>query len=802
MRRISGVDINGWRDFAARDWDIEEPDVRLDVAKLIDGGRGSVAVKQNSGAWIAGPQAFIAPHGRGPGWGELGDPARRVALAPLLGDLTAEWSPTGKDIYRAAIAALARSAEDIIVAVPDVAEFDEAAQFRRLSIFHRDTRKIRLLWQPVAAFLHALDSRAIPPDAEDALFCFLIHSGEGLELQTLRLRRDAEHRHHLAPERDGYGSRVLGPVGLKNLLARVEAKLRDAHPEVREGSCDKSTLGLQLLLGDDPVPTEILRLNNGNWIEVVPPSLTEADVFASDDFISGLDFGTAEPIAATFLLTPLTERFAAVLAARLQALLPNLTRLGWDAVARGTLRAGRLIERGLPHYFDRLTPISLAVMKRDEPQFDDLIGSKATLPANKEYVSPPYRDLKWLAGKKDIEFYVLKGDNEVRFWKVSLDEAPDSDVAVELRLRQTPGQSWARLSLTSSEWEPLQRAPIMLDWSTLAPLDASAEEILEKLRTPPPTIPLRIVEAPSMDFWDGTSRIESLNALLAQMRRTGTYDLKALARMLSRSLRDPTTRQLVRPVGTDGDLPEGLSPQAVADLDKALEQCFHRLLAASRQALLDNGPLRCVTWIFTRCPDNIQDMIVNTLEAELAGQGSPLLRPASARKVLIQGAGRSVTGVQRIRRVLESLVSRPANADTMNACAMILSRRAEAPQALTGRLVERIVGLASRELLALTERRAFNVRFKYALSAIAGLFRYREIEPYALLAARDPAAQRLSERLDRAAAKLARQRGRVSRIDEKLVLVSSIRELLEGGGDPAILVRIEDLDEDGGEVEE
>jgi hypothetical protein len=203
MRRISGVDINGWRDFAARDWDIEEPDVRLDVAKIIDGGFGTVAVEQSSAAWIAGPQAFIAPHGRGPGWGELGDPARRVALAPLLDDRTAEWSPTANDIYRAAVGALARGAEDIIIAVPDIPEFDEAAQFRRLSIFHRDTRKVRLLWQPVAAFLHALDSRAIPPDAEDALFCFLIHSGEGLELQTLRLRRDAEHRDHLAPERDG-----------------------------------------------------------------------------------------------------------------------------------------------------------------------------------------------------------------------------------------------------------------------------------------------------------------------------------------------------------------------------------------------------------------------------------------------------------------------------------------------------------------------------------------------------------------------------------------------------------------------
>jgi hypothetical protein len=802
MRRISGVDINGWRDTAARDWDSEEPEVRRHVAKIINGGIGTVAVKLNSGDWIAGPQASIAPHGRGQGWGELGDPARRVALAPLLDDPHAEHTPEGKQIYRAAVSALARSAEDIILSVPDIPDFDEAAQFRRLSIFHRDTRKIRLLWRPVAAFLHALESREIPPDAEGALFCFLIHSSEGLELQTLRLRRDSEHPNHLAPERDDYGKQFLREVGLKSLLSRADVNVLKANPMLNEGSCEKSTLGQQLLFGSGSATTEIVRLNNGNWIEAFPPSLTEDDVFSRTDFQSGIDFGTSDPITATFLLTPLAEPFACALATRLQVFFPKVVRLDWDGVARGTLIAGRLIERGLPHYFDRLTPIGLAVMKRDEPQFDDLIGSEATLPANKEYVSPPYRNLKWLAGKKDIEFYVLKGDNEIRFWKVTLSDAPKTDVEVELRIRQTPGQSWAKLSLTSPEWEPLQRAPIMLDWTTLAPLDASPEDILEKLRTPPPTIPIRIVEAPSIDFWVGTDRIKGLNAQLAQMRRTGRYDLDALAPMLSQSQRDSATQRLVRPVGTDGELPNELPQQVVDDLTSALDQAFRLISAAPRQPLKINAPARCLTWTFTRCPESIQDMIVDALDADLTGRKHPLLVPRAARKVLIQGAGRSVTGDRRIRRVLLSLASRLANADTMNAFAMILSRRAEAPNALTGRLVEDIVRLASSELVALTKKLSFNIRFKYALSAIAGLFRYREIEPYALLAARDPAAQRLRDSLDLTAHILGRQRGRLLRIDEKLGLISSIRDLLDGGGDPAILVRIEDLDDDGAEAEE
>ncbi|MBR1214610.1 hypothetical protein [Bradyrhizobium sp. JYMT SZCCT0180] len=796
MRRVSGADINGWRDIAARDWNVEEPDVRLEAARIVDGGLGTVAVKQSSGDWIGGPQALLAPHGRGLGWGELGTSERRVSLAPLLDDLRSGNSRAVDEIYGATVNALARFADDVILCVPDVQEFDEAAQFRTLSIFRRDRRQIRLLWKPVAVFLHALDCHAIPPNADGAVFRFLIHSGEGIELQTLRLRRDSEHPDHVAPERDGYGLKILRNLGLKQLADRAHASVVEANPLLNEGFCEKSTLGLRLICGNSKAgDVEILRLNNGNWIDIVAPEIAEGELFPNTDF-KDLDFGTSETISSTFLLTPLAPAFASVLSSRLQAFFPNVALLDWEAAARGCLCAGRLIEKGLPHYFDRLTPISLAVMKRDEPQFDDLIGSNATLPANREYVSPPYRNLKWIAGKRDIEFYVLKGDDEVRFWSVHLNEAPKTDVAVELRIRQTPGQSWAKLSLTSLEWEPLQRAPIFLDWTALDPINALPKEILEKLRTPPPTIPIRIVESPSMEFWTGSDRLKGLNSVLAQMHRAADYDPTVLAPLLSRTQRDPTTHVLVRPVGTDGTLPNELSEQTKGHLVTALERCTKQIFDVSRRPLSDNGPIRCLTWTFTLCPEDIQDMVVEALEADLNRGGHPLLRPRSARKVLIQGAGRAVTGVSRLRRVLHSLVSRPANADTMNALSMILARREEAPRALTAALVEKIVGLASNELVHLTEKLSFQTRFRNALSATAALFRYREVEPFALLAGRDAPAQELRDNLEKAQAILLHYRNRVPRFDEKLDLVSSIRDFLDGSGDPAILVRIEDLGDD------
>ena len=46
MRRIAGVDINGWKDMGARDWSPGEEDAEKGKVFIIDGGVGSVAVKQ------------------------------------------------------------------------------------------------------------------------------------------------------------------------------------------------------------------------------------------------------------------------------------------------------------------------------------------------------------------------------------------------------------------------------------------------------------------------------------------------------------------------------------------------------------------------------------------------------------------------------------------------------------------------------------------------------------------------------------------------------------------------------------
>ena len=125
---------------------------------------------------------------------------------------------------------------------------------------------------------------------------------------------------------------------------------------------------------------------------------------------------------------------------------------------------------------------------------------------------------------------------------------------------------------------------------------------------------------------------------------------------------------------------------------------------------------------------------------------------------------------------------------------MVMSRREEAPYALTEDMVGAIAMQLADELLRLTQTLSFQVRFRNALSALAGLFRYREIERYALLASRDHVAQQLLYRIEQVEHLLGAKPQSIPSCQQKLGLIASIKDYLNGGGDPNILIRIENMD--------
>jgi hypothetical protein len=795
-RRITGLDLSGRFDVAARDWSPEEPTLRLDPPRTVDGGVAADVVAiggETRRRLIAGPQATFAPHGRGQGWGTIGAADRRRALCVAIDRL-------GEDVdnataVRAAVDALARGATDVVLAVPDLTDFGEAAQRLMLDAASAPRRRARLLWRPVAAFLDLLATGELPVERSGARYRFLVHGPHGLEDQSLTLRDDPEDAGHRAPLREGPGRLVAPQTGLDALFAAASERVRAANPGIDWRRCESSRLGPRLVVGAaEPGETEVLRLHNATWVEALAPSLAPADLALTTTRLPPPD----RPVAASFLVTPLAAPFADALAAAASRDLGDVRVAPAATVARGALRAGRLIEFGRPHYFDRLEPIAIAISRRDGPDFESLIGPDAVVPANREYISPDLDDFVWGRGKTDAEFYVLKGDAEMRHWEVTHPEAPERDAPVTLRLRQTPGQSWARLSVTSRGWAPLERSPIDLDWEALTPLAMTRDEVLEKLRTPPPTIPELIVERSHIALWHGANWAGD-----GAVRHLRTLGRPATAhewsRLLRRSRREPMSREKFWLVGTDGSLPAGLGEADADALDQALAGFAADLLAAtSRRHPANNDLTLALTWCFARCPEAIQDRLVVALEAHLANRVDSVLAPSHAIRVVTQGAGRAVTGSERLRRLLRVIAQRPVTNDTINALAMILTRREEAPAALSRDLVDHFAVTLGRELHLQVARRSFALKFRNTLSAIAGLFRWRVREPYALLAEREQIAADLRATLDRTEQMLSTPAYRhVRQVEQKRDQIHKIIEFLDGRGDPDILRIIEQDDEEG-----
>ncbi len=794
-RRIVGLDLNGRFDLAARDWGEDDEDSGDRPIRILQGGTAAAVVHTMAHRRVAGPQAALAPHGRGRGWGDIGDPGRRRPLSGAI-DRGAGTEDDANDL-RAAVDALARGADEVVAAVPDLLGFAEAAQGAMIAALRARRRQARLLWRPVAAFLDLLAEGEIGPQDEGLRFRLLIHAGGGIEDQILTLRQDTGHPGHFAPQRDGPGQLCASQVGLDALFDRAQRLVVAANIGIDWSRCDASRLGPALVTGAaESGQTEVLRAWNGNWEVATAPALAPEALGLAGLYLPA----PAAPITVTFLVTPLASALAAALAGAVEGAAGPVVLAGPETVARGCLHAGRLIARGLPHYFDRLEPIAIAVMHSDRPAWEHLIPPDAVVPANREHVSPELGGFEWRKRKAELDFYVLKGEGEVRHWTVFRPPGPSRTVPVALRIRQTPGQSWARLTVGAQDWETLARSPVLLDWESLTPLPETPEEVLERLRNAPPTIPERVVEDAHIDLWLGSiwageGEAGQLAAAEALGRTKGPDDW---AKAIGRQRRHPDApRERLRPVGTDGDLPPGLPPEMRDGFRAALDRMAAGLCAATlRDPPRDNSLLKALTWSFTACPGPAQEAILRALEALAAGRHHPLLVPSHASRVLHQGSGRAIGGAARLARLFTYLEQAPLNTDTINALAMALSRRQEAPEALTRAQVDHLLSRLGEELIDRIRRHDLKVRFRNTILAIAALFRWRLREPFALLAEPrgghppDPAAIALREKLLEAQVLLEDPHRHVAQREDKVAVVKAILLHLDGRGDPGILDRM------------
>lgn len=793
VRRWIGLDLNGWRDFAARDWSLEEdePSDGDEDVYLVDGGGGSVTVRLEDGSWVGGPQAALAPHGRGGGWGAIGDRSRRMSVRKLMDDLKSggdSWANAAMPAA-AVVKALSPGAQEAMLAVPDIASFDEAVRGRLLAMMRKHVRMRAQLTPRSVALFHDVTH----PDWKAGLKVrLIIHDRDGLEVQHLTLCNADGFKGHTAPERLGYGVLTSRSCGLNELEARVETQVRSANPSLQKGDSEISRLPLALLFGEAKEgTTEALRNNAGDWVEAVAPRLNLEALFDNDCI-------DPSEIQAdlTILCTPLGGLAGDRLEEMVRARFGMVRRVPAEAVARGALKCGRLIQRDLPHYLDRLEPISLAVNAASGPRWEPLIPLDRNVPANREYVSDPMEGFVWPAGKTEIEFFVLKGDNDIRHWRASKIEGPKTPAGVSLRLRQTPGQSWARLTIGSSDWSMLAEAPLELDWDHLAPEDRAPDEVLKQLDKPRPVVPDRIVEPANIGLWDGSLVYPGVEAALA----TDEDDLyKALSRVWSGSLPNANGYGKSRPISTDGELPDGLSRALAADFDKRLESFANKLVADTQAGYAPelSRPLLCLTWSFTRCPEPVVDVLLESFEAFVDKADHPLLKLKGASRTIQSGLGRVVRGEARIRRMLLALGSLENwSASSRGALSYVLSRRSEAPAALWLERVDDFAGRLADDLAQLVREKRLAVDFKYILMTLVGLLRYREIDANALTVSSSQVAVVLCKRLERAKALLAANPRAFAQSAQKTAIIEDVLAMLSGeGGDANLLTRIEALNE-------
>jgi hypothetical protein len=789
MRRMAGLELDGWLDYACRGWPADGETASEDDAELVEGNHASVIVSYQ-GTTIGGPQAVLSPIGRGGGWGAIGDPGLRRSVAELWSVfLEGNPAPSWHADLRAATDALTRHAQDIVFCIPDRLQMDEARQQAVLDALAGVKRpRVTLLWRPVAMLLGWLETAGAQAREGMRVAC-LQQASDGIEVQHLTLRA---HAGLLVPERDGAGSVEAPHLGLQALCEAAEQATATTNTLSQNFMEGRPRLPVDQLFAPCPAPElEIFRLAGTDWRILRPPT---AGVLP-DVTRQGTDALDLEA-DIVLLSTPLAERHHAWLRASL-SLHASMQILAPGTAARGCLLAARRIARGIPHYLDRLDQVALVVLRQGVPVFEDLIPAGAIVAGNREYVSRPITNMVWGSGMASAQFFLRKGAREIRRWTTPDVPAPEGEQRLIIQLKQRPAQGWAVLSVGSTHWEYLARNPIRLDWQTLEPDDRPEDNILASLSRPKPTIPNRVHQPPGLLPWIGKPPREGLASRLARFNPNQRDALVHLAAAFRQSVRQQD-KSYIRAIGTDGEVPPELSAQSYGHLQQVIEALTHHLRShvVSGVGLQDNNALLVLTWMFERCPKTVTQELIRALECAFTGRPHVFLTARSSMMVVMHGVGRIVHEEEDLVRLIPQVINWLDSASSLNnglgLLAALLSRPARTPQALMQLDMDHLAKGLLQILKQISKKKISGSRLKYTLIAIAGLLRIREFNPWALVTDQSPWAASFSKILTEEMAYL-----QGPKFAATLYSLSEVVKLLQGkGGRPDIFVVLDEIEDE------
>lgn len=774
MKKLCGYDLNGWRDTAFRNWNIL-PGEEIKFGRFSsESGLKPVIVKsgdEKTGKWIGGPQANIAPHGLGDGWGEIGKLDRRRAVLEILD----QDRDASKDLLGASLEGLAKNADFGVVGIEDLTTTTELFQERLLGGLSAAKVGSKLLvWRPVLAALQFIE---LGYSDENTSVGIISHSAEGFSVQNLRIRKtECRGQSILAPERRNYGSLVkskLGYNGLWNIARKAVAEklenVRFLDPELIK-STPKLALGFEC-------KTELLKKRTGDWIKLDPPQTISLD---SSDLVLG-SFDNIKNCDVILLETLCTGPVRSFLKDTFSTLFPRKIILLEEAsVAEGALCAAERFSNGCPVYFDFLPQISTIIQSKDGAENFDLINEGETVAAGQLYKSKDPATFGIQSRQSNLTVYLLK-ENEKwpRKATISLGSEVQEPTPIDLSIEQRPASGRAKLQLNSA----VLGRHFSIDWDKAEEVEKDWGSLIEELGGFYPSVPTRLVLPNGLFSWEESMRSDGLFNILEQNVDRDKPDWETLANQLSAR---PFKKYAI---SSDGKIPKNIPHEAVEQLKKLTERAVDLLQKRiDGEIKTDNHSLKFLTWQFRNCPQKVTEWLLDCATRKSLGKAHPFA-PKKANDVLIyQGLGRTSKTKEMEQAVLNLILKKPLDKwqwRIETAClAFLLSRSETAPSLLTRTDVEHIskrVVFEFRQAIGGTY-----TTFNYAPFLLVGLLRWRIVEPNALVVGEDKIATKFGQCVEKTIQDLSARRYSSAQMEQAhsryVTILEDILSELEGEG--------------------
>ena len=776
QKKLCGIDLNGVQDYAARNWvkassgeDVFEEHVNLGSTRS-----SIIALGTPKGfEYMGGVQAELAPHGRGDGYGSaIGDPGLRSYLSDIIKDQNPDYEK-----LQAAILGITSAADYAICGIPDSSHTTEAYREALLLALRRAKFKNPLLvWRSVLVCLAAVEHEITTRPCSVGV---ISHSNSGLDIQALELKfYNHENQDILVPERKSLGSALTINVGYDSLFGEALNDLQfintDPFLDVKQ-SKNIAVVGL-----GRNAQSELLRSGTGLWRELPPPeslNLSNQGLENQSEAIRArlkhCDIILFETFTQGRLQSQLHSSIERVLGRDVELLCD-------DAVAKAGLFAAHRYSNDIPIYFDFLPQISTIVQIGRKPTNHDLINQSEKMLAGAVYRSKEPAIFGTQAGQTEIEVYLKKEeDDSPRRATISLPYAATSVHSVSVYVEQTPAQGKASIQVNSVDLNLSQ----LIDFQEAEQLDETWEELLTNIKVGSVPIPERMVLPALLDNWlDDTDY--GLTYLVKREVDEDEPDWVSLERKIGRA------------VSSDGDLPSSIGEQTDIDLQLLTQKAFDHFVGRMEGRISANNiSLRFLTWQFKRCPQEVCSRLIDFWEHY--GEDNfrhPIIRNVRSWNLLFQGVGRAVFDPDLERRALFELLSTPVERwhwEAQTACASFLvSRSKSAHKLLDFKLIENFL---KRVKIEFKQNLRSNYReFRYAPFLLAGLLRYREVDPQFMVLGHDVRANGLIDMIEKTIKDISQSRS-VNGYDRSKYTywLSEIVKFIKcDGGNPKLLIDI------------